>query len=152
MLAVDRCWKKVKKANKSKNRRDCRREWNIHHERNIKLQNVGVDNGDGRETSALSAKPYEYISWCSLNVVSITSGRGCRHILSAFDTPYKHESLLHSPASISVFVQWYVSRRRRQTGGKIPLLQIKSTRCSLILRISRKLGHSISIEWDSACF
>ena len=62
----------------------------MHHDRNIKLQNVGVDDGDGRETSALSAKPYEYIYWCSLNLVSMTSGRGCRHIQSALDTPCKH--------------------------------------------------------------
>ena len=82
MLAVDHCWNKVKRANKSKNRRDCRREWNMHHDQAIKLQNVGVDDGDGRETSALSAKPYEYIYWCSPNVVSVTSARGCRHILA----------------------------------------------------------------------
>ena len=63
MLAVDRRWKKVKRANKSKNRRDCRREWNMHHDRNIKQQIVGVDDGDGRETSALSAKSYEYLTF-----------------------------------------------------------------------------------------
>ena len=82
MLAVDRCWNKVKRANKSKNRRDGPREWNMHHDRNINLQNVGVDDGDGRKTSALSAKPYEYIYWCSLNVVSVTSARCCRRILA----------------------------------------------------------------------
>ena len=72
----------------------------MHHDRNIELQNVGVDDGDGRETSVLSAKPYEYIYWCSLNVVSASSARGCRHIMSALETPYKHKNLLHPPASI----------------------------------------------------